>query len=179
MISRGLTYGAIAVPYTSGWEAEEGFSLARCTYFGRLAIGQRVGPGQGKPLFGKPHMQRQREAISLGLCDICGRPLKARTKVSLSHARPQPHGAEGWAILQVEPMMHRECAALAISQCPSLKRDVEHGTLRVRQVYRWRAQAAIMSEVFVESLTGERRTALGHAKVELIEWADRDQEWLV
>src|SRR3546814_14087164 len=74
------------------------------------------------------------------LCDICGKSLKTSTKVSLSHARPYPHGAEGWAVLQVEPMMHRKCAAVAIQHCPSLKRDVENGTLMIRQVLRYRVQ---------------------------------------
>src|SRR3546814_9439139 len=85
------------------------------------------------------------------LCDICGKSLKTSTKVSLSHARPYPHGAEGWAVLQVEPMMHRKCAAVAIQHCPSLKRDVENGTLMIRQVLRYRVQCAIMSPEYVES----------------------------
>lgn len=174
-----LFYGNTRVPFTASWSAEERFFLAPCAVFdGNLAICQDVGPGQGKAQFGKPHMQRQREAIGKGLCDICGKPLALRTKVSLSHARPQPHGAQGWAILRVEPMMHRECARIAITQCPSLRRDIEQNTLRIRQVTRWRAQAAIMDEVYVETITGERRRALGHAKVELIRWQERNLAWL-
>src|SRR3546814_19365326 len=89
---------------------------------------------------GTPHSNRQREAMARCLCDICGKSLKASTKVSLSHARPYPHGAEGWAVLQVEPMMHRKCAAVAIQHCPSLKRDVENGKLMIRQVLRYSVQ---------------------------------------
>lgn len=174
-----LFYGNTRVPVTASWSAEERFFLAPCPVFdGNLAICQDEAVGQGKALFGKPHMHRQRVEIGKGLCDICGRTLASSTKISLSHARPQPHGAQGWAILQVEPMMHRECAQIAIAACPSLKRDLEHGELRIRQVYRWRAQVAIMDEVFVETITGEKRRALGHAKVELLQWNDRDLAWL-
>lgn len=174
-----LFYGNTRVPVTASWEAEERMFLAPCPVFdGNLAVCQDEAPGQGKALFGKPHMQRQRAAIGKGLCDICGRPLASRTKVSLSHARPVPHGAEGWAILQVEPMMHRECARIAIGACPSLKRDLEHGQLRIRQVFAWRAQCAVMDEVYVETVTGTKCRALGHAKIELRKWQDRDLAWL-
>ena len=134
--------------------------------------------GAGKPEFSKPHMNRQRECIARGLCDLCGKSLKASTKVSLSHARPVPHSAAGWEILQVEPLLHRRCAAESLRYCPSLKRDIENGTLMVRQVMTWRAQAAIMSEEFTASVTGRRIKALGHAKVQLVKWTDRDLTWL-
>lgn len=49
----------------------------------------------------------------------------------------------------------------------------------IRQVHRWRAQCAVMSPAYVESVTGEQRTALGHGKVELIRWTDRDLDWLL
>ena len=172
-------FGATAIPWTVSWSAEETFSLGKCHVFHKRAIMQISDPGVGKPLFGKPHSNRQREAIGRCLCDLCGRSIKLATKVSLSHARPQPHGALGWAILQVEPMLHRECAAESCRWCPSLKRDIEHGTLMIRQVHRWRAQCAVMSETYVESVTGEARKALGHAKVELIHWTDRDIDWLM
>jgi hypothetical protein len=110
MITR---FGKSAVPWTVSWSAEETFSLGKCPVFGKLAIMQISDLGSGKPLFGKPHSNRQREAIGRCLCDLCGRPIKMATKVSLSHARPQP------------------------------------------------------------------RKALGHAKVELIHWTDRDLDWLM
>lgn len=75
-------------------------------------------------------------------------------------------------------MMHRACAAIAATLCPSLKRDIENGCLAVRQVFQWRAQVAIMDEIYVESLTGNPVRALGHGKVELIKWRDRDLTWL-
>ncbi len=65
------TYGGVPVPYTVSWSAEESFHVAHCPHGRGIAICQAVAPGQGKPRFGKPHSQRQREAIASGLCDLC------------------------------------------------------------------------------------------------------------
>src|SRR3546814_16715020 len=132
----GLQWGNVPVPNTASWTAEVGLSLGRCPYFADAGIPALIQPcaqGQGKPLFGTPHSNRQREAMARCLCDICGKSLKASTKVSLSHARPYPHGAEGWAVLQVEPMMHRQCAAGAIQHCPSRSEERGVGKRCVRK----------------------------------------------
>lgn len=178
-MTRALTYGGTPVPWTVSWTDEDRISIGRCPFSGgRKALVQPSSPGVGKPLFGKPHANRQRECIARDLCDLCAKPLTLRTKVSLSHARPQPHGAEGWAVLQVEPMLHKECARISMRFCPALRRDIREGTLRVRQVLRYRVQFAIMDEVYCESVAGEATRAVGHAKVELIKWVDRDEAWL-
>ena len=173
-----LTWGDVPVPWTVSWSAEERFFLAMCRWAQREAICQPSSPGNGKPNFGKPHWCRQRRAITECRCDLCGKPIKLETKVSLSHARPVAHGAQGMAILQVEPMLHRTCAALCTKYCPSLKRDVADGSLRIRQVTRWRPQFALMDAEYVETITGTARIAVGYAKVELLQWTDRDQDWL-
>jgi hypothetical protein len=115
-------YGGVPVPWVASWSGEESLYLSVCPHAQRLAICQAHAPGTGKPLFSKPHADRQRAAIAMGRCDTCGRPLVARTKVSLSHARPQAHGHHIGDILQVEPLMHRECAALSVRpfQIPAL-----------------------------------------------------------
>lgn len=173
-----LMYGSVPVPWTASWSEEESFFLARCPYAGRLALCQPERPGEGRPMFGKPHSIRQRKAIALGLCDLCARPLAGRTKVSLSHAKIYGHGAEGPAILQVEPMLHRECALVSMRHCPSLRRDIKAETLMIRQVTRYRVQMALMDATYTEEMTGEARIAVGHAKIELIRWVDRDEAWL-
>jgi len=86
-----LLWGNVPVPNTASWSAEDGLSLGPCPYFpnaGVPALVQSSAQGQGKPLFGKPHSNRQREAMARCLCDICGKSLKTSTKVSLSHAGP-------------------------------------------------------------------------------------------
>lgn len=175
MIAR---HGAAAVPWTVSWTAEENHSVGPCPWFNRPALRQNSAPGVGKPVFGKPHSDRQREAIARCLCDLCGKPLKTATKISLSHARPVPHGANGWAILQVEPLLHKACALESMRFCPSLRRDIREGSLMIRQVTRWRSQCAVMTPQYVASVTGQSVKALGHAKVELLAWIDRDLAWL-
>lgn len=173
-----LQFGNTPVPFTASWSGEEVFYVDHCPFARAEAICQKHAPGEGSPLFGKPHAIRQRRVIAEGLCDLCGKPLAARTKVSLSHARVQPHGAEGAAVLQVEPLLHRECASVSLRYCPSLRRDIKNGSLMVRQVTRYRVQFAIMTAEYVETIAGVPRRAVGHAKVELLGWRDRGADWL-
>lgn len=179
-----LRFGETAVPWTVAWSGEELFFVGACKWAdGRRAICQAVDPGIGKPMFGKPHCQRQRQCIADGLCDLCGRSLKVATKVSLSHARPVAHGADGLAVLQVEPLLHRECAAISMRYCPSLRRDIAAGTLMVRQVTRYRVQFAVMGPQYISAYVPnyeEKPTdrIIGAAKVELLQWTDRDMAWL-
>lgn len=173
-----LHYGGVPVPFTVSWSDEETITVGRCPYGGKSSLMQPDRRGHGKPRFGKPHCVRQRQAISMGLCDLCGMPLAGKTKVSLSHARIQPHGAEGPCVMQVEPLLHKACAVLSMAHCPALKRDIADGSLMVRQVTRYRVQMAIMSEIYVQEVAGEFRKAVGHAKVELLAWVDRDAQWL-
>jgi hypothetical protein len=176
-----LRYGGIPVPYTVSWSAEEApgmLYLGTCPYARRTAIRQHHARGQGKPRFGAPHADRQREVIVLGLCDLCARPLKTNTKVSLSQARPQLHAARPLDVLQVEPLLHKECAAESMRHCPSLRRQIEDGSLNIRQVSRWACQLAIYSEQGTFEAVGVRTEAVSHAKVQLIKWIDRDLSWL-
>ena len=180
-----LTFGNTPVPWTIAWTGEESsFRVDACRFADRRpAICQAVAPGIGKPRFGKPHWQRQRQCIAEGRCDLCGKALKLATKVSLSHARPVGHGATGLNILQVEPLLHRACAATSMQHCPSLRRDIAAGTLMVRQVTRHRVQFVIMGPQFIshyvpgyEAKASDR--IVGSAKVELLKWIDRDADWL-
>lgn len=181
-----LNFGNTAVPFTVSWDSEERFSVGFCRYAQRRAILQAESPGIGKPLFGKPHSIRQRKTIAENRCDICGKSLKNRTRVSLSHAHPC-HNAlidgKGTGILQVEPLLHRECAAISMKHCPSLRRDIAAGSLVIRQVTRCRTQFAIMSPEYVGTYVPDyifdpKDRIIGHAKVELLAWTDRDENWL-
>lgn len=173
-----LIYGGVPVPFTASWSAEEKISVGPCLWGGKVALVQPHAPGEGRPRFGKPHSIRQRQVIALGLCDLCAKDLKTKTKVSLSHARVRANGAEGPCVMQVEPLLCRGCAKISMAHCPSLKRDIADGSLIIRQVTRYRVQMAIMSSEYVETITGTRCKAVGHAKVELLAWIDRDADWL-
>lgn len=173
-----IFYGGVPVPWTSSWSAEESFHLAHCRWAGMLALCQPEAQGQGKPKFGKPHSQRQRRAIAEGLCDLCAGSLVLKTKVSLSHASVRLDGANGPCVMQVEPLLCKHCAVVSMAHCPSLKRDIRNGSLRVRQVGRYEVQVARMSKAYVRELTGQAVEAAGHAKVVLQSWRDRDGVWL-
>lgn len=171
-------FGAVPVPYTASWTSEERLFLDYCSHAGRIAICQDSSPGVGRPRFGAPHMCRQREVIAVGLCDLCGKPLKNRTKVSLSHARSRLNGATPLDILQVEPLLHRECAAISVRHCPSLKRDIRAGSIEIKQVGIYRVQFALYSEQGTFEACGVRQKSVCHAKVQLLRWTDRDETWL-
>ena len=173
-----IYWGATPVPYTVSWTGEQRVYLGVCPHAKRHAIRQVHARGEGKPLFGSPHADRQREAIARCLCDLCGKPLKLATKVSLSQARPRMNAASPMDILQVEPLLHRGCAVKCLALCPSLKRQWRDGELAIRQVHQHRVQFAIYRAQGVFEATGERRQAISHAKVQLVKWTDRDEEWL-
>ena len=174
-----LFFGSVPVPYTVSWSDEQTVHLDRCPHAKTIAMCNPMARGVGKPKFGAPHMQRQREVIAKGLCDLCGKPLAARTKVSLSQARPVLHAARPGDVLQVEPLLHRECAAMSMEHCPSLKTQARDSTLMIRQVFTHRVQFSIYSEQGVFEACGIRRKAVCYAKVQLVKFADRPADWLV
>jgi hypothetical protein len=114
----------------------------------------------------------------MDLCDLCGKPLKNRTKISLSPARPRLNAAAPMDVLQVEPLLHKECAAVCMKFCPSLRNQRRSGLLNIRHVLRHRCQFAVYSEQGVFEALGVRTKAVSHAKVQLINWTDRDETWL-
>jgi hypothetical protein len=176
-----LTWGSVPVPNTALWSGEDRCFLATEELVeNRVAVCNDVAQGEGKPVFGKPHMQRQRAAVILGLCDLCGKPLKGHSKVSLSHARPRT-GAAGLCVMQVEPLLHKDCARISLEFCPSLKRDIGRATLRVRLVTRYQVQIAQLTADATEEFCGpgvRHRGAIGHAKVILLQWQDKSAAWL-
>ncbi len=184
---RQILWGDVPVPYAAAWSAEEGrFTIGTCEHTGRVCLLQTESRGEGKPVFGKPHNNRQREVVMRGLCDICAKSLKTCTKVSLSHVRPV-ETPQGVMVSQVEPLLHRRCAALSLRHCPSLRRDVRNGTLFVRQVTRYTVLLAELTPEAIAEFTGQthhtrsgaRHTGIyGHAKVALLDWRDRDEAWL-
>ena len=86
-------------------------------------------------------------------------------------------------VLQVEPMLHRECARESMRYCPSLKDQLAAGELNIRQVTSHRVQFAIMGPEFVSHYVPGYQAKptdriIGAAKVQLVDWIDRDLDWL-
>lgn len=173
-----MLFGNIQVPYTTMWSGEDKLWVGTCPLTGEVSVLQNSNIGAGKPVFAKPHMNRQREAVIKGLCDICGKPLKNKTKVSLSDARPRINAFEPLDVLQFEPLVHKHCAQIAIEQCPHLQAKLKSGETFIRQVFKHSVQMAILTPHAVHECTNEFIVATGHAKVCLIKWKDRDLNWL-
>lgn len=175
-----MKYGDITVPYTASWTGEDRFEIRPCPYAeGRDALWQPHAPGMGKPMFATPHSVRQRQAMARQLCDICGRPLKNRTRVSMSQESPREVPGVGRVPLAVEPMVHRECGAEALRLCPSLKRQYANGRLRIRQVTACRLVAqGLTGEATMEFAGVYKPGAIGYLKLLITGWIDRDADWL-
>jgi hypothetical protein len=177
-------FGNTAVPFTVSWTGEDHHFIDYCKFARTRALCMDHAPGVGKPQFSKPHSNRQRQVIAEGLCDLCGRSLKNRTKVSLSHAAYRSNAAAGGTgILQVEPLLHRQCAIESLRFCPALKRDIAAGSLIVRQVNRFQVQMALVAPEYIQHYVPDyvahsSDRIVGHAKVELLKWIDRDPDWL-
>ncbi|TGT69532.1 MULTISPECIES: hypothetical protein [unclassified Mesorhizobium] len=133
-------------------------------------------PGAGRPRFGAVHWQRQRQAITRGLCQLCGKSLTASTKVSLA---PQ--------LLSCEPMLHRRCAAEAIPLCPHLQKFDWSAPDGIKQVLAY--TTALMTfahypEDEVAALLGDDTgidpsRIIGHAQIKITRWKSRSVEWLM
>jgi hypothetical protein len=174
-----MKYGAIEVPWTTAWSGEERFELRPCRWAeGKISMWQPHRPGEGKPTFAKPHMVRQRRAVAQRLCDLCGEPL-GEDMVSLSFESHRL--VEGRVmLLVVEPLSHRRCAAISMTQCPHLKRCVAAGTLWIREVFaRPRIIAQLLTGEATEEFAGAYRPGtVGHLKMHIEAWNDRDIPWL-
>lgn len=173
-----VSYGDIKVPWAAMWSEEAEYFVGECPYFKRPAICQREAQGQGSPKFGSPHANRQRKVHALCLCDICAKPLKTSTKISMSNFG----GADrpGAVLTQSEPLSHVECARLSLRQCPSLKRQAQEGRLRVRQVFRFKSRATVAAAEEMARYVPDYRggNILGLAVVDLFRWRDVTDQFI-
>lgn len=167
-----LRYGDIPVPQPVMWSAEDEYFVALCPIWKRPAICQKEAQGEGVPRFGRPHVMRQRRAMASVLCDVCGKPLRNATKISLSSfGGDYP---QGYLLTQVEPLLHADCARLSVEHCPALQRQLRDGRMRARQVFQCRPKPTIASAEERQSFIPEHRggEVLGLAVMELTWWRD-------
>ncbi len=107
----------IKVPWNAAWSAEERYEIRPCRWAsGRRALWMPHLPGQGRPIFAKPHMVRQRRSIAEMRCTVCGEktPPTDRRWFKLGHMQ------EGW-FMTTEAPVHRACADFALTVCPHLR----------------------------------------------------------
>lgn len=105
------------VPWNAGWSAEERFEVRPCRWLdGRLGIWQPHAPGEGQPIFAKPHVVRQRRSIREMCCTVCGRatPPADRWWFRLGSV------VDGF-FMTTEAPVHRACADWSVRMCPHLR----------------------------------------------------------
>lgn len=107
----------IMVPWNAAWSGEDRYEIRPCRWAGgRLSMWSPHRPGEGKPLFAKPHMVRQRQSVARFLCTVCGEhtPSDDRWWFGLGQFR------EGY-FMTTEAPVHRRCAEKALALCPHLR----------------------------------------------------------
>lgn len=107
------------VPWNASWTAEDSYEVRNCRWAGGApAMWSPHRPGQGQPVFAKPHMVRQRRSVAEYRCTVCGEKTDwtDRWWFGLGEA------LEGWALVTTEAPVHRACADLALRVCPHLRR---------------------------------------------------------
>lgn len=106
-----------AVPWNAAWSAEAVYEIRPCRWVGgRPAIWSPHRPGEGKPIFAKPHMVRQRRSIAEMRCTVCGEKTPPSDRWWFKLGRLQ----EGM-FMTTEAPVHRDCADYALTVCPHLR----------------------------------------------------------
>ena len=110
----------ILTPWNISWTAEDAYEIRPCRYAGgKLALWSPHRPGEGKPIFAKPHMVRQRKSIAEMRCTVCGEQTGPgyfdRWWFRMGNQ------IEGGWFATVEAPLHRACANLAMRVCPHIR----------------------------------------------------------
>lgn len=116
------------VPYVNRWGATEKVELVAVQFdhhIGRTAAFY-FDVDEPEPDFYSQNMQRQRECVVRGLCQVCGRPVPWRQRrlvISTVSTRTlqSPGPYKGWTVVS-EPWLHERCALFAMRYCPALLR---------------------------------------------------------
>lgn len=112
-----MTIG-LTVPWNASWTGEDYYEIRNCRWAGgKPAVWSPHRPGDGKPIFAKPHMVRQRRSIAEYRCTVCGEktPAYDRWWFGLGNIIES-----GW-FATTEAPVHEQCAAKALRLCPHLR----------------------------------------------------------
>jgi hypothetical protein len=128
----------VDVPWVTSWSAEAMTGVNRCpSVDGLPAVGQQDRPGQGRPLYSRNHLFRQRRSVREMLCPMCGDPTHAPDRWSqtgrwTTAGEVRTLGLGNWLPADFKderPLfnagaiapLHRACAERALTHCPHLK----------------------------------------------------------
>ena len=139
------------VPYIASWTGEEVAKPDVVEHPSGLGIAYRdeqlvdrdsrgvlwdryaVRPGVGKPCYAVIHPARQRRAMRVLLCQVCGGPADTSPDGVLWLLPAEPTPWPGWPdnCTVSEPPVCADCLRLAVRHCPTLKRG--HLAIRARR----------------------------------------------
>lgn len=149
--NRLLRWGDVVVPWTAAWSSEA--TRDRC-FIRTERIGRREmrflcdgidSPGVGKPLFAILHNERCRDVIRRRVCQICRTHMPGEV-VCMNHGE-----TEGMMPLINDGLpMCMPCAALALAQCPGLRRAAAADRLRIWVAQDWMPAPVLLGLVPVE-----------------------------
>jgi hypothetical protein len=113
------------VPYINLWGDEDvsRMSIEHDPHVGRAAVFVDDSE-QAEPDFFRQNMQRQRECMVAGLCQVCARPVPwSRRFLVLSNISVQHIVLNRQPVVAfTEPWLDERCATFAIERCPGLIR---------------------------------------------------------
>lgn len=134
---------SLTVPWNAAWTGEMSFEVRFCRFVGgALALHQKWAPGDGRPLFAKPHMVRQRRSVAEFLCTVCGKKTQSFDRFWFQHGEFR----EG-LFMTVEAPVHKKCGELALQHCPHLK---ERAAQLEEFPGNWKIVAALLEEKTVD-----------------------------
>jgi hypothetical protein len=132
---------ADAVPYITLWSTERTAKARVVHRHGGIAyVQERPGdrdrhgvlwtrvtsrPGEGRPEFGKVHARRQRRAMRLLLCQVCGGPADRNADGVLWLVGEDQGQRASWPdpLLTAHPPVCVRCAVRSVGVCPHLRRQ--------------------------------------------------------
>jgi hypothetical protein len=116
--------GGLPVPWVALWSAEEGTAfLAEEIYDGKpsLCVSHLEALGEGTARLGMMSQLRQRRAMRLGLCQVCGKPMTRRYVALSTSGERIKLGRSGSFPLLIEPPACATCASIALAHCPGVR----------------------------------------------------------
>lgn len=107
------------MPWNASWTTEDRFEVRPCRWAdGRPAMWQPHRPGEGQPIFARPHSVRQRRSIAEMRCTVCGEKTDTGFLDRWWFGLVERHG-DWWATH--EAPLHLACAMAALKVCPRLR----------------------------------------------------------
>lgn len=110
------------------------------------------------PDFLAQNMQRQRECMTVGLCQVCGRPVPwSRRFLVISSMSVDQIDVQGQAAVAVtEPWLDERCATFATKVCPGLIRRTKADDLQLVEVTSKRQCVLTVSHGWIEGPLEQR-----------------------